>query len=307
MRRRRFLALAAAAAGASAVGLHGALRPEVSAWRGRALGADAEIRLRGPARLAEPALAAARAEIARAEALFSLHRPDSALSRLNRDGVLRAPPAAFLAVLDLAGEVHAATGGLFDPSVQTLWALEARGEAAGPALARALAAVGWGRVRAEAAAVRLAPGMALTLNGIAQGWAADRVAEALAAHGFPDALVDAGELRAGRGAWRVGVAAPDGALLETRSLTRSALATSSPGALRFADGRAHILHPAVPELAPLWATVSVEAETAALADAVSTALVFLTEAEARRLPARLPGLRRLLLATAEGEVRTVEA
>ncbi|SFI46924.1 FAD:protein FMN transferase [Albimonas pacifica] len=301
MRRRRFLALAAA--GAGAVALRGALRPEVTTWRGHALGAEAAIRLRGPARLAEPALAAARAELARAEALFSLHRPDSALSRLNREGVLTAPPGAFLAVAALAGRVHRATGGLFDPSVQALWALHARGAPSPAALAQALERTGWKRVSLSPEAIRLPPGMALTFNGLAQGWAADRVAEALAAHGFPDALVDAGELRAGAGTWRVGIAAPDGRLLETRRIARTALATSSPGALRFANGAGHILHPAVPELAAPWTTVCAEASTAALADAVSTALVFLTEAEARRLPDRLPGLRRLLLAGPGGALR----
>lgn len=300
MKRRRFLALAAVAAAAGAVGLRGALRPEVVAWRGRALGADAEIRLRGPAGRAGPALAAAREELARAEALFSLHRPDSALARLNREGELRDPPPDFLDLLALCDRVHRATGGLFDPTIQPVWLRLARGPASAAELAAALADTGWERVERSADRVRLAPGMALTLNGVAQGHATDRVTAALEAHGFADVLVDAGELRAGAGAWRVGVADPAGALLETRRLSRSALATSSPLALRFAGGEGHILHPAVPELAAPWSTVSVEAGTAALADAVSTALAFLTEAEAARLPARLPGLRRLLLSGAGG-------
>ena len=54
--------------------------------------------------------------------------------------------------------------------------------------------------------IRLArPGMALTLNGLAQGFAADRLAEVAARHGLTDVLIDTGEARAlgrpaGRGA-----------------------------------------------------------------------------------------------------------
>ncbi|MEE3100336.1 MAG: FAD:protein FMN transferase, partial [Pseudomonadota bacterium] len=238
------------------------------------------------------------------EALFSLHRADSALVRLNLDGALDGPEAAQVAsLLSLARRVHDAAAGGFDPTVQP-W-LSALARDGGGDKARGL--VGLEDVRAGRDHVAFArPGMALTFNGVAQGLAADRVAGALRDHGFPDALVDAGEVRAGVGRWRVGVEDPVRGLLETRRIERLGLAVSSPGALRIGrGGAAHILHP--DGRPALWSTVAVEARSAALADAVSTAAVFLDEDGLRALPARLPGLRRILAAPAEGPVLRVKA
>lgn len=292
--RRRFLV-----AGTAALGLGGLVaRDAVTRWRGTALGAPAAISLRGPEDLARPALAAARAEIARIEALFSLHRADSALVRLNRDGALADPDPEILALLALSRRVHDATGGAFDPTVQPLLTALATGGDDAAARRR----IGLADVEGGAAGLAFArPGMALTFNGLAQGHAADRVAAALRAHGFPDALVDAGEIRAGTGRWRVGVEDPARGLIETRRIEAAGLAASSPGALLLGTrGAAHIVHPKEPDRAPLWTTVAVEAWSAALADAVSTAAVFLDSDALAALPGRLPGVRRILAVPAHG-------
>src|SRR5690606_40717482 len=52
------------------------------------------------AELANDLLRITVAEIRRLEAIFSLYRPDSALSRLNRDGRLAGPPLDFVELLD---------------------------------------------------------------------------------------------------------------------------------------------------------------------------------------------------------------
>jgi hypothetical protein len=88
--------------------------------------------------------------------------------------------------------LHAATGGRFDPTIQPLWALYAEHFAGArrrdlpPAGARAaaLARTGWQRVRFDGARIRLEPGMALSLNGIAQGYIADRLADLLRGMGL---------------------------------------------------------------------------------------------------------------------------
>ena len=135
--------------------------------------------------------------------------------------------------------------------MQPLLAALARGEPCGPGRA---AAVGLEDVRADKAGLRFArPGMAMTFNGAAQGLAADLVAKVLRAHGFPDALVDAGEIRAGVGRWRVGVEDPARGLVETRRIEAAGLAVSSPSALVLGPGRAaHIAHPGQPGRGPLW-------------------------------------------------------
>lgn len=275
MNRRRFIAIAAAGTAAARAAPVNAVAE--TRWRGVALGAEAEITLRGAG--ADRALKHALATLQRAEAEFSLYRPESALSRLNRDGAIR-PTPAFRALVDLCNRLHRETGGLFDPTVQALWTALAGGGDAD----RAAALVDWSRVDLGGV-IRLAPGQSLTFNGIAQGFAADLVSDALAEAGFAEALVNIGEFRAAAGDWRIGVASPDGALLDIVSLTRGAIATSSPAATTV-GGRSHIL--SATGRRPKWSTVSVTAPSAALADGLSTALCLADEAEGAVIAGRFP-------------------
>lgn len=287
MRRRRFLALAASALALPAA----ASAPQQ--WQGRAMGADVVLRVDGasPAQ-ARGFFAGAQRLLAHVESQFSLHR-DSDLARLNRDGHLRFPSPAMRDLLALCGQLHRATGGAFDPSIQPLWLAVAQGGDRNAA--RAL--TGWKGVEWSESEVRLArPGMALTLNGIAQGWAADRLAALAARHDLGNVLIDSGEMRAlGPRGWDMGIAAPGGGILRRLRLRERALATSSPnGTLIGPGGRdAHILDPGGG--APLWDTVSVSAPSAAVADGLSTALCVMTEAGGQAAVARMKGCRIELL------------
>lgn len=275
--RRRFISILAGLpilAGASS------LRAEPNTffrWHGIALGAEAEIWLDHPQ--AAEITDRAAAEIARLEAIFSLNRSDSALARLNAQGRLDAPPFELLECLGLSGRIHSATSGLFDPTVQPLWALYARSHAEGhspqPAdLSRALQLVNWSGTKFDETAIQLSPGAALTLNGIAQGYIADRIADFLRAQGLSDVLVNTGEYRA-LGAmpdgepWPVRLAAGG-----TVELVGRALASSSPLGTTFdPEGRiGHILNPTTGLPAPArWRNVSISSSSAALADGLSTA------------------------------------
>ena len=263
MTRRRFVTIAAVAAATPA------RAAEPAIWNGRALGADARIVLIGAdPQQARHLFAKVEAEIAHVDSHFSLHR-DSALTRLNRNGRLPHPAPEIAALFALAGEVHAATGGVFDPTIQPLWQAIATGGDIGAAQGH----VGWHRVRISRDDIQLDPGMALTFNGIAQGHAADRVANLLRREGFADVLVDMGEVMAlGRNDtrdWQAAVATPEGRELIRVGLSDRALATSSPMGTRIGTGAPHILHPIGKP--PLWSTVSVSADNAATADALSTA------------------------------------
>lgn len=292
--RRRFLTVAAAAVALPATG---SARLPVARWRGAALGAGASLTLAGvPPEEADPIFRDILGEVARLEAIFSLHRPDSALSRLNATGRLEAPPPDLLRLLSLCDALHVASGGVFDPTVQPLWRLWAQAAAAGqrPASQRVretLGLVGWNRVRFAPDAIRLeCTGMALTLNGVAQGYIADRVADRLRALGLRNVLVDMGEVvalgrRPGGGAWRAGVAAPDGAILARPLLRDRALATSSTHGSRI-GAWSHLVDPREGRTAPGRALVSVSAPTAALADGLSTALCLSGEVAPGRLTDR---------------------
>lgn len=298
--RRRFISIAAAAGGAALLGA--APVRAAHEWRGVALGAPASLRLVGLERAeARRLVAAALAEVERLERIFSLYRPHSALARLNAAGRLAHPPHDLVALLDVCRHVHAVSGGAFDPTVQPLWRVMAAhfarpgADPAGPPRHRLEAArrlVGFDGVAVSSAEVSFArAGMALTLNGIAQGWITDRVAERLRREGLRDVLVAMGEIRVhGRrpdGApWRVGIEGRS----ETLTLAEGAVATSSAAGTRFAPGLHHLFDPATGASAP-ERSVTVTAANATLADAASTALAVLPPARwgmvARALGVRL--------------------
>ncbi len=296
--RRRFIAISAAAAGLGAGRAAWAAEPPVE-WRGIALGAPARLVLHHPDRPAAlRLLEQMRGEIERLERIFSLYRPDSALVMLNGAGRLDSPPADLVVCLNQALSMAALSGGAFDPTVQPLWELHARHfrqphpDPAGPAQAdieAARALVDWRRVRLSSDVIELAPGMAVTLNGIAQGYATDRVADLLRAQGLATVLVHLGETRITgrpepRGAWRI--ALPDGRII---ALTGdAALATSSPDGTRFSPCCHHLFDPTTGRSARDAAPITLRAPTAALADALSTAAAIAPQRAAEMISA-VPG------------------
>lgn len=271
--RRRFLTIMAGCM-ASAIPST-AVRAEPVVWRGRALGAEAEIRLFGAETgRARQALLAARDTIRRMENLFSLYRAGTALNMLNASGTLKMPPE-FARLIGIVDRVHEISGGLFDPTVQPLMVALARAEQElSPAERQSLAErIGWTKVRKGRTEISFSrPGMAMTLNGIAQGFATDRVSDVLNAHGFDPHLVHVGEYRAGSTSARIGIGGASGAVLDTLEFRHSAVATSSPRGTRFQNGSGHIVQPGSVGIEPRWRSVSVHAETAAEADGLSTAL-----------------------------------
>lgn len=296
--RRRLLTISAALALTPAALRAGTPPPVAHLWSGQALGARASIRLAHPD--AQAISTRVLAEIDRLEDILSLYRPDSALMRLNRDGQLDAPPFELLECLSLAGAVHGASGGRFDPTVQPLWALWAEAAAAGHRPAPAAidarrAAVGWNGVALDSNRITLRPDAGLTLNGIGQGYVADRVAALLTAEGLSEILIDTGEFRAlggrpGGGAWQVTLAAGGQVGLSDR-----ALATSSPLGTTFdqAGRDGHIIDPATGRpIKADWREVTISAPSAALADALSTAACMMSDPEAvAAMVAQFPGAR----------------
>lgn len=291
--RRRTIGLLAAAAGLPLVVRASPSTAEVVTWHGRALGAPATLILHHPDRAAaERLLARAAVEVDRLESVFSLYRTDSALSELNRTGALAVPPPELVAVLDDCRRFHARTEGAFDPTIQPLWRLYAAhfaagGDPAGPpaaALAEARARVGLGAVHASRARIAFArPGMALTLNGIAQGWITDRVVDLMRDAGVNSSLIDMGEIRALGGdqghPWQVSIAGTSRLL----PLTDRAVATSTPDGFRFdrAARFGHIIDPRTGATARCYDRVTVTAPTAAAADALSTGLMLLDSPSSR--------------------------
>lgn len=321
--RRRFIAIAAAATGLGVVRQGAAAQPvEFQTWHGTALGARASIRLYHPdPAFARALIGRARAEIDRLEQVFSLYRPDSAVSRLNRRGVLQAPPLDLVRILAEARSYSEATDGAFDVTVQPLWRLYARHfsdddaalEGPGPAaLAEALARVDRAAVSVGSGCIAFEkPHMAITLNGIAQGYITDRVADLFRREGLGNVLIDLGELRAlgrhpaGR-PWQIGLRDPSGGegIKRTLELESAALATSAGYGTRF-DGTGryhHLLDPRTGRSSNRYLSVSVKAPTATTADALSTGLFHLDQMRIAEVLARFPGVE-AIITKGDGDLR----
>jgi thiamine biosynthesis lipoprotein len=285
--RRRFLTISAAAACAPHVA-------QAESWNGHAFGADISIAIRGET--AKPALQEARQVIAKIENQFSLYDPHSALVQLNSDGFLKSPDPQFLELMTAADHAYQITNGLFDPTVQRLWQVYA----ARKKPTEYFFTIGWDRVRFDTDQITLDRNQALTFNGIAQGFATDKVTEVLLAHGLSDVLVNIGEHRSTGGPWKLSLNDPTHGTLATRTLTTGAIATSSPLATDIIRG-GHIIHKTRP---PQWSTVSVEAASATLADSLSTALVLATREEIETVR-KQANVSRITLVDQAGDLTTL--
>ena len=308
--RRQFLTLALGAGGLAALGIRpwgpwgsassnpavSALLPEalgsgglqLASRQSRALGTEVSIlALHASQRVAQAGIAAAFDELELVEDVMSLYRPQSQLCRLNRDGSLEQPHPYLLEVLRAAQEFSTQSDGAFDVTVQPLWELYWQAHKAGRlpedrAIEAARQKVGWRKLELSAKRIQLTePGMALTLNGIAQGYAADRVLAVLQARGISHALVNTGEVGAmGRKAdgqpWKVGIQHPrrPDAFLEVAALEGRCLSTSGDYATSFTPDHVynHIFDPATGRSPGEFSSVTVVAQRGTDADALSTAL-----------------------------------
>jgi thiamine biosynthesis lipoprotein len=236
-------------------------------------------------RTAELACRAALSAIHRVERLMSLYDAGSEISRLNRNGRLARPDPWTVTVLRQAQAHAARSDGAFDATVQPLWRLfqrhtERSGLPSEEDVAAVRSLVGWRGLQVDEAELTMArPGMAITLNGIAQGFAADRACEAMRASGAVAGLVDAGELASIGQAlsgepWSVALQVPHHGREERISLD-ACVATSADSPCHFSADRRHhhIFDPRSGWSPTALSAVSVVAATATQADAWSTAIM----------------------------------
>lgn len=296
LNRRRFIGISAATLGlALAPSSAGAAITQPHRWRGIAMGADAEMLLyHDDIDVAEKLNKACLAEVHRLEKIFSLYRPDSAISQLNATGELLSPPIELVDLLSRARTISEQTSGAFDVTVQSLWRLyhdhfTGGGIVSGPsedALRAAKALVNYRAVDVQLNVISFTqPDMAITLNGIAQGYITDAVTDLLRNAGMTHLLVNMGEIRAldshrdGQ-PWRIGLGAD---VIEPIELMDRAVATSAGAGMVFpsSDNHHHLFDPHTGGNAHHWQQVSVIAPNATLADGLSTAVMSMEEQEVR--------------------------
>ena len=237
--------------------------------------------------------------------LMSIYSPASQVFQLNRDGRLARPDPHLLAVLAQARSLSQWSDGAFDVTVQPLWQLfrTAADQAGLPAEAprrAAQARVGWRQLAWDRREVRfLQPGMALTLNGLAQGYAADMALAAVQARGIRHALLDTGEFiargqRSVRRPWTLGIRDPrDGEILAaTLKVAGRSVATSGDYECTFTPDfkHHHIFDPSIGDSPRELASVTVLAPTGLLADGLSTTFMVTGAARAHAMAAHMDGI-----------------
>jgi FAD:protein FMN transferase len=268
----------------------------------RAMACDFQIffELAGPQNHGEAAMKAF-AEIEALEDRFSVYRPHSELSRLNRDAAVADFEVSdeMAQLLSMALTISAETNGAFDLTATPLsrvWGFyDRRPQVPAPsALEQARALVNWGRVGFDRTAktVRFGEaGIELNFNSIGKGFAVERAAAILTQLGYDRFVIHGGQssvLARDTGpdaeGWLIGLTHPliPGERVGEVRLQNESLSTS--GTARqglFHGGRrlGHVIDPRTGWPTDHHLSVTVVHPDAAISDALATAFFVMTTAE----------------------------
>jgi thiamine biosynthesis lipoprotein len=266
------------------------------------------------------ALDAAFSRMDQVVSIASTHDPSAEAARLNADGELSSPSPELVELITASQHFYQVSGGTFDIAIESLLALWRYDPASEEqfweippadqrvAIAEAMSFTGADRIAVIAGAearIALAPGMRITLDGIAKGYVADEGLRALKEAGIEHALIDAGGDIAvmggkpGGAKWEVALRDPDD---ETRTLARFALGdgaiATSGNYLRYFDPEAevgHIMDPRTGYSAATASSATVTAPTCMEADALATAVFVLGPTEGIELVDRLDRVEAMVL------------
>jgi thiamine biosynthesis lipoprotein len=228
-------------------------------------------------------------ELTRLDSLLNYFSENSLVSELNRNSRVQAPGDVIF-LFSMCDSVARLTHGLFDITIAPLleiWGFY-RTEKFLPSqnlIDQAMQLVDYRRIRISSDSIYLDPGMKVDLGGIAQGYAADRAALILRQRHVKSAIIDIGGevLAIGRSPqgrpWRVGIKHPrEMGIIETIELENAAVSTSGDYEKFFIvdDQRyPHIIDPKTGLPAQDFASVTIIADNATYADALSTAVAIM--------------------------------
>ncbi len=256
----------------------------------------------------EAATDAVMAEMHRIDAAMSPYKPDSELSRVNREAAQRAVPvsAELLTLLDRSLHFSRLSGGVFDVTYAAVGHLYDYRRGIAPSdgqLARARLAVGYHGLILDAAAgtVRFAvDGMRIDLGGFAKGHAVERGAAILRRHGIAQGIVSAGGDsrivgdRRGR-PWTIGISDPRrrGQVVAVLPLEDVAVSTSGDYERYFEAGGVrhhHLIDPRSGRSPSSVRSVTIVAGDGLTSEAMSKTVFVLGVDEGLRLVEMQPGV-----------------
>jgi thiamine biosynthesis lipoprotein len=259
------------------------------------------------------------AELVRLDSLLNRFSSISLVSELNRTG--RAQVREDIRYLFLLSDsVSRLTDGLFDISVAPLiefWGYYDH-EFANPDTTQILdilPVIDYRKISIKGDSILLPSGMKIDFGGIAQGFAADRVADILRKHNVQTALINIGGEIVVIGdspdarPWRIGIRNPRGeGLVETVELEEFALSTSGDYEKFFTIANKrypHIINPRTGFPAREFASVTVFTERAAVADAMATAVCIMGPVKGTKFLDSL-GIRGIIYYEENGTLQRME-
>jgi thiamine biosynthesis lipoprotein len=297
---------AAAAVSGLAASPAPAVAPPLATAREYVMGTIAEVRVYAAStpEAARAALEVALAEIRTVDRLMAVQRPDSDLSRLNREGA-RGPVAVdprVVAVITASLEMSRLSDGAFDvtvlPVVRAWGFIDKRPHQPEPGSVPRPA--GYRTVVVDAGANTVAftdPATQVDLGGIAKGYALDQARDVMRQRGVRSAWVDLGGeiatlgLPPEGGRWRIALRHPrrDDVPLGVVEVGEAAVSTSGDRE-QFVESRGrrlgHIIDPRTAAPAQGLVSATVVDDSGMWADAVSTAAAVADMATAKALLAR---------------------
>jgi FAD:protein FMN transferase len=274
---------------------------------------------------AEAAVDAGMAELRRLDAMMSLYRDDSEISKVNRAAgrmPVKVPPE-MIEVVEAAAEVSELTKGAFDVTVgpiSVLWQmkLKAGGLPTDAEIARVLPLVNYRNLVVDRKASTLflrRSGMIMDLGGCAKGYGADRVAALLRERGIANAVIAvAGDIwvlgnRQDGSPWRIGIQHPRDkdrtlAVLELRDKYISTSGDYERFVIREKKRLHHIIDPRTGKPAEGTTSVTVVGDRGSLIDPLTTGL-FILGPEQGLAAAKRQGIEAVFV-DAAGAVRTTD-
>jgi thiamine biosynthesis lipoprotein len=274
-----------------------------------------------PAR-ASRAIDKAFAEIVRLDTVMSNYKPESDLSRLNRNGHYHAEqvPLDLYRVIEESVKYSKVSGGKFDITVGPLvdlWKAALRGDRA-PTEAeqqKLRACVGYEKIelippdRVEFHS----PCMRIDLGSIGKGYAVDRAVEILRTSGMKNALVDAGQSSIygmgappGKSAWEVHLRDPSKRIDPQVMLSENSVSTSeqTPPSLLGNETAGHIIDPETGKPLETKYALSIVAKTGTASDALSTTLLLVGPEKGKLIVKEIADAAAIWV-SAEGQTETV--
>lgn len=261
-------------------------------------------------------------EIERVEAQLSLYRSSSEIAQVNRRAAtepVRVSPEVFH-LLQSAFKLHEITGGTFDISIAPLvrcWGFM-KGSGSRPTdeeIAQARAQVGMAAIELDESAQTVRfnkPGMMLDLGSLGKGYGLDSAADILRENGVESALLHGGTSTiCGIGVdpagapWKVAIEMPvdkpgeQAEVLSVVELRDAALSVSAVWGKHFTlNGElyGHVIDPRTGWPARGAVLGAVRVASAAVSDALSTAVLLAGDGVLEKLEASVPGLAWLRLA-----------